>query len=256
MMFDADTLTAFGLYLVRVSSLVLFAPVLGTGAVFSGYRTGLIIALSLMLYATGDSSTVADVGAVEFALFALREFMIGTFLAFVLHAVVIAVRVGGDLIGHEMGFAMAAIVDPASGIRTPLVAHMYEVFFYLGFLASDGHHWLIRALNDSFKRAPIGQLPREQGMTSLVVQSFGELFAAGLTLGAPVLVLLSLVSVLIGILARIVPQLNVLEFGFSLRIAVAIFAMFMFTPLLGTTLDILMGELTSWLDKALEVVAS
>ena len=141
-MLPPGTIEAFGLYLVRTSAMVLAAPLLGTGATFSGYKVGLIALISFLLYSVSGAPLADAVLPIEYAIFVMREIMIGLFLAFALQVVVLAARIGGDLIGHEMAFNMSNVVDPVSGVSTPLIASMYEMFFFLGVLALNGHHWL------------------------------------------------------------------------------------------------------------------
>ncbi|MCP3914787.1 MAG: flagellar biosynthetic protein FliR [bacterium] len=250
-MFLPGTLEAFGLYLVRTSALVLASPLLGSGAGFSGYKVGLIFAMSLLLYSVGGVPLAAEPSVVVFGVFALREVVVGLLLAFVLHAVVLAVRVGAELIGHEMAFNMSNIIDPASGVSTPLIAHMYETLLFLALLAVDGHHWILRALAESFTRAPVASIDFELAAIDVALTQFTQLFAAGIAFAAPILVLLSLISVVIGLLARAVPQINVLEFGFNLRIIVGLLAMALFSPLLTPAFDGLLERLMEGLDASL-----
>jgi len=251
-MFAPGTLEAFGLYLVRTSALVLASPILGSSAGFAGYKIGVIGTLSLLLYSVSGEPFPHASPPVEYGLFVLREVLVGVFLAFVLQSVLVAVRVAGDLVGNEMGFNMAAIVDPASGIRTPLISRTYEVLFFLGILGLNGHHWLLRALAESFERAPVGRLPEGGGMLSVVLAVFGELFAAGITFAAPIMILLALVSLLLGLLTRTVPHLNVLEFGFSVRIVAALVAMCLFAPLINPTLERFLAFLVDGLAASLD----
>jgi len=248
------TIAAFGLYLVRTSALLLASPLLGNGAAFSGYKVALVAVVSFALYgATGEPLTEA-VGPVEYALFCMREALIGLSLAFVLQAVVIAVRVGGELVGHEMAFNMSSQVDPSTGISTPLITRMYEAFFFLGLLAVDGHHLILRALSDTFFSTPVGAVDFSEGVIPYLLEFFGELFRAGITFAAPVMVVLLLVSILIGLLARAVPQMNVLEVGFTLRISAALIALFLFAPLLAPALRVLYERLDTGLVGILEVL--
>jgi len=254
-MLTAGTLEAFGLYLVRTSALVLGAPLLGTGASFAGYKIALIGAVSVVLYlATGTPLDGTE--PAMYGLFVLREVALGIFLAFVLHGVILAVRVSAELLGHQMGFAMSSVVDPEQGVRIPLLGQMYEIFFLLGLLAVDGHHWLFRALAESFGRAPVGRLPIEEGMTPVAVDLFPDMFTAGLTFAAPVFVLLALVSILLGLLSRAVPQLNMMEFGFNLRIAVGLLAMLAFAPLLGSAMHVLLGQFMDGLGRGLDALGA
>lgn len=250
------TLEAFGLYLVRTSALILASPLLGGATGVSGYKVGLITAVSLLLYtATGAPLDHAPL-PIEYGCLVLREVLIGIFLAFTLQAAVVAVRVAGEMIGHEMGLNMASQVDPSSGVSAPVVTQMYEAFFFLGLLAVDGHHLLLRALGQSFERAPIGGIQLSASVAWIAESLFKQMFAAGISFAAPVMVLLALVSLLIGLLARAVPQLQVMEVGFSARIIVGLLALLVFAPFLAPALDNLYGQFMVGLDVALDALGS
>jgi flagellar biosynthetic protein FliR len=244
------TLEAFGLFLVRSSALVLSAPVLGTTTGFSGYKVALVFCVAFLLYGVHGAPLAEVPLPIEFACLVLREVLIGLALSFSLHAVMLALRVGGELVGHEMGFNMAGISDPVTGLQTPLVTHLYETMFFLGLLAVNGHHWILLALERSFGQAPVGSMALGAGIVPFLTTLFGEMFRAGLTLAAPVLVLLVLVSMLIGLLARAVPQVNVIELGFTLRISVGLIAMFLLAPLLSPALEGLFTSLMDALESA------
>lgn len=246
------TLEAFGLYLVRTSALVLASPILGLMVGFSGYKLTLIFGSAFLMYTTTGVPVEPGLAPLAFAAMALREVLIGLFLAFIVQLAVLAVRVAGAMIGHEMGFAMASQVDPESGIQVPLITRLYENFFLFGLFLVDGHHWLLRALGNSFERAPVGAVEMNTEFAGTIQRLFGEMFAAGLTFAAPVMVLLTLVSILIGLLSRAVPQLNILEIGFSIRISLGLFAMFLFAPLVAPAMDAVYAALQGGLDAALD----
>ncbi len=253
MMFLEDgTLEAFGLYLTRTSALVLAAPLLGLSASFSGAKLGVIAVLSIVLYLAGGEALGYAPGVMEFALMAGREVMIGLFLAFILHMVLLAVRVAGVMVGHEMSFNMSNLVDPGTGQSSPVIAVLYETLFLLALLAADVHLWLVRALAASYERAPIGYLDWSSGAAQALTSMFSQLFTAGITFAAPVMVLLSVVSLLMAILIRAVPQINVIEFGFNLRVVGGLVALLLFSPWIApaseSLLDALMRHLGAGLD--------
>ena len=257
MYFPEGSLEAFGLILVRTSALVLTAPVLGVGSGFSGYKIGIIFGIAFVLYvATGFPLPAESLHPVAYGVLAVREVMIGAVLGYILHLVMLAVRVTGELIGHEMGFMVAKQVDPASGIRTPLITSLYENLFILALLSLNGHHWLFRALDESFTRAPIGELSLGAGVASTAQTMFSEMFGAGIVFAAPVMIFLMMVSILIGLLARAVPQINVMEVGFTLRVGVAMISMFLFAPLLEPAMTGLFNELLTWLDTGLDALGA
>lgn len=257
MMLPEGMIQAFGLYLVRTSALVLAAPLLASGSAFAGYRLGLVGVLSMVMFLVSGEPLIEDPGVVPFALLAGRELVIGFSLAFVLHTVILAVKVAGHMVGQEMGFNMASQSDPVTGTSTPIIAHFYETIFMLILLSVNGHLWMVRGLAESFNRAPVGEMALNEGVMAVALQLFISLFAAGLTFAAPVFLVLLLVSILIGLLSRSVPQINVMEFSFSARIIGGFISMLVFAPMIEpasrTLLDALMEGMAAGLD-ALEVV--
>jgi len=248
-------IAAFGLFLVRTSGMVLAAPVLGFGTGFSSYRIGLIVSLAGVLYLVhGQPLGAESLEPIALGAMALRELLIGVFLGGLLRLVTLALHVSGEMIGHEMGFMVARQVDPATGVQTTLITSFYENMFLLALLALNGHHWLVRGLGESFTRAPVGGLALGGGVIEATRLLFAQMFAAGLVFAAPVLVFLTITSVMIGLIARAVPHLNILEIGFSLRVAVALCAMALFAPLLEPALTGLNAQFVDWLHHGLNAL--
>jgi flagellar biosynthetic protein FliR len=205
--------------------------------------------VSALLYAVNGAPVEAS--AVELVLMVLRECLIGIFLGTLLSLSLLAVRVAGELVGQEMGFLIARQIDPTTGVSSSLIMNIYENLFLLVLLALDGHHWILRSLERSFAFAPLGRLELGRGMAETVLGMFAEMFKAGLVFAAPVMIFLLLVSIVIGVLARSVPSLNVMEVGFTLRLLVALGAMFLFAPLLGPAMRVLHRDLLMWLERGL-----
>lgn len=256
MQFEPGTLEAFALFLVRSSALVLSAPILGSATGFSGYKIALIVSVSFLLYSVHGEPLDHSPAAIEFGCLALREVLIGIALSFSLHAVMLALRVAGELVGQEMGFNMAAIMDPVTGLRTPIVTQIYETFFVLGFFLVNGHHVLLRGLAQSFARAPVGRMDVGESVPWLVERLFSQMFTAGITFAAPVMLLLMSSSLLLALLSRAVPQLNVNEVGFTTRVLVGLLALFVFAPLLAPALEGLYATFDQGLGAMLDAVAT
>jgi flagellar biosynthesis protein FliR len=250
------TLEAFGLYLTRTSALVVAAPLFGTGTGFAAWRIGLIVALALVFYGVTGTPLPHEPAPVEYALLVLREVLVGVFLALTLQMIVVAVRVAGELIGTEMGFNMASQIDPTTNIQTPVVTQVYELLFFLGLLAIDGHHLILRALERSFERAPVGVVAFTHDAGWMLLTLFQQMFVAGITIAAPVLLLLMLASVLVGLIGRAVPQINVMDIGFTARIGVGLVALLVFAPFLAPAFGELYAGFMGGLDRALDTIAS
>jgi flagellar biosynthetic protein FliR len=168
----------------------------------------------------------------------------------------LAARIGGELVGLEMGMQMGAQVDPESGVSTPLIARFYEEALLIGMLAANGHHWVVRSLADSFERAPIGGLRLDVGIGTLFIAFFREMLTAGIAFVAPIIVLMSLVTVVVGLIARTVPQINILDLSFTLRIGVGLLGLVAFAPGIEVLVSGVLGALDEYLTAFLDLLAS
>lgn len=254
MSIEAAAVVGFVLVLARTSAMILVAPMFSAGPGFQGYKLAVVVSVTVVMFLALGLPQPASTDALTVALMLLREVFLGLFLGFLLHVTTLVVRVGGELIGHEMGFMVARQVDPATGIQIPLITSVYDTLFLLALFAMNGHHWLIRALESSFRRAPIGRMDLEKNSGLLLVELFSQMFGAGIVFAAPVMIFLALVSVMMGLLARMAPQLNVMEIGFTLRVFLALGAMSLFAPLLEPAFEGLGEKFVHSLERALDAM--
>ncbi|MHC4261095.1 MAG: flagellar biosynthetic protein FliR [Planctomycetota bacterium] len=250
---DSAIVIAFVLCLVRAGALVATAPLLGASFATTPPKIALSMALAFALYGAAGEPAV-DAGGMHLTVLVMRELVIGLFLGFLLQLVLMAIRVMGEILGLEMGLQMANQVDPVTGISMPIVTRIYEGFAMLALLSIDAHHWVVRSLFDSIERAPLGIVASTDALGSVFMAMSSEMLGAGLALAAPFSIVMSLVSILLGLLARTAPQVNVLELGFTLRIAIAMVAMLVFSPLLGPMFDALFQSLADWIEVGLDAL--
>lgn len=243
-----------GLFLARTSAMLLLMPLIGTGASFTGYKVSLVVSVTVALFLSQGLPAVETGSWVEYGLLMMRELVIGVGLAFMFHLVVMAIRVGSEMVGNEMAFTMANSVDPASGESMPLLSRMNETLFFLALLAVDGHHWVVRALSESYERAPIGEMAFGAGLVDVITTFFADVFSAGSAFAAPVFVLLLMVSLLLGLIARAVPQVNVLEMGFSMRVGGGLAAIGILSPTLAPAMTTMLEHFMAGLEAGLDAI--
>lgn len=230
------TIEAVGLYAARCGALIVGAPLLGAATGFTMWRAAFIMMLAGTLYAAHGEPLAVPPEPFEYGILILREIAVGLALAFCMYGALFAVRTAAELISQEIGLGYAGLVDPSNGASTTSVALFYEIFFYLGFFLTDGHHTLLRALAVSFEGVPVGEMQFALGAAEAALSLLGPMIAAGVAFAAPVMGLLMASSLLIALLGRAVPQLNVNELGFTLRIVTGLFALFLFAPAMAPAL--------------------
>ena len=219
-----DTWQSFLLCFIRVVALI------GSMPVFSGsqspvkVRAGLAFMLAVLIFPVVKAHVPQ--GSLEpFGLMLLmaQETLFGVILGFIARLILISIQFGGTVIGYQMGFAQANILDPQTQQQVPLMGQFLNVVAILVFLAVDGHHIFLRALVRSYEILPPGGLDFSGQTIPYVMELTGDMFVLGLKLVAPVMVVLMLSMFALGIMSRLMPQLNVLMLSFPLKIGLGIF---------------------------------
>ncbi len=153
----------------------------------------------------------------------LQEFLLGLSLGLLGRFLLAGAQMAGHLLSVQMGFGLVTLIDPQSRDQTTVIADLFLALATLVFLAIDGHHFLLRLLVLSFQEAPMGRpfaLPQK---LLLDLPGFGALmYKLAVMLVAPVLAALFLAQVAMGLLARAVPQIQVMILSFPLTIALGL----------------------------------
>ena len=213
----------FSLILIRVSMILFLAPIFGSEIVPAQVKIVLAVSLSfiLMNVVTVDRSVFPET-IFSLAHLILRELMIGIVLALLVRLILEAVQFGGQYIGYQMGFAIVNVIDPQSGNQTSVLSQFAYILALLIFLVVNGHHIIIRALVQSFALAPPGGVTMQHMVLREVLAAFGQMFVIAIKIGAPALGVLFCAKVSMGIIAKTVPQMNVLFVGMPMYIFIGL----------------------------------
>lgn len=223
------------LVLLRFTGMFALLPGFGQERIPVALRAALVALLASVISPMLGKPAVLPSGMWELLGLMVTEFSAGLLMGLVVAWVQEAVAFGGQLMDTQMGFSYAQIVDPGSGNPASpsgtLLLQLTLVFLFVSGL----HHQMIRALIESYRILPIGQgLPlHAQELVSLL----GQMLVRGFQLAAPVLFTLFLVDVLEGISSRYMPQLQLIQISFPLKIAVGLLVM-----------GVLLREFLAWLE--------
>lgn len=216
-----DQFQTFLVVCARVSGFIAAIPVLISAQTPGRVKTSLVLVSSLMLFPVMAKS----VGQMSFAplpffLLILSELLLGLLLALVTRLIFTAVEFGATVIGFQMGFASANVYDPQSERQVELLSQFQNVFAILIFLAIDGHHIFIRTAVLSYELLPPGKFDIAGEAIPFLMQLASHMFTIGVQFSAPLLAVLLFSSLILGILARVFPQLNVFLLSFPLNIGI------------------------------------
>ncbi|TZG28940.1 flagellar biosynthetic protein FliR [Sphingomonas montanisoli] len=220
--------------MIRPGAAFMAAPVFGAPAVPMQLRT--VIALAIGIPALANTPFVLPEGGIaSFAGIALvaGEVLVGLALGFATQIGFSAAVVAGEVIGNAMGLGFAGMMDPASGTPTPAISQFMSIIATFLFLAIGGHLQLATIIIESYKALP----PGEAWMGAKSLQGLalfgGDLFAAGLAIALPVGFALILVQLVMAMLARSAPQMNIFSVGLPATLLAGLVLLAIAAPSMG-----------------------
>ncbi|KAF0188216.1 MAG: flagellar biosynthetic protein [Desulfobulbaceae bacterium] len=185
-------------------------------------KVGLVFAISLVLFPVlSPALPEISFNPISFLLFTINETLLGLMLGLISRLIFTTVEFGGTIIGYQMGFAAANVFDPQNENQVPLISQFQNVFAILIFLALDGHHIFIKTAAKSYQLLPPGNLNLSGEAIPYLMELTSRMFSLGVQFSAPVLAVLLLSGLILGVLARVFPQLNVFLLSFPLNIGIS-----------------------------------
>jgi flagellar biosynthetic protein FliR len=248
MEFVIEKLLGFTMVLTRISAFFLVLPVFGWRSIPMRIRVAMVVLLSVF-YSMVIPFNIrsGEVLPLEAALLLGNEAVYGLALGLIVALMFSAVKLSGRIIERQMGFAMAEILDPLTGERAQPLGMLLEMIFAVLFISANGHHLFLLAVSRSYEAFPAGSIPTVGIMTAGVVKSGSTLLLAGLRLAAPMLAAFLLLMVMLAVLARIAPEMNILFVSLPLRVGLGLLLIGIFLPLINGFL----GEFADWMGKLL-----
>ncbi len=240
MPFPALSTETFSLFLIcaaRVSALMGSIPVFSSAQTPMQVKAGLSLTLSLLVFpVVSPLVPQQSLTPVGLALLVGQEALLGFILGFMGRLIFTAVEFGGTIIGYQMGFAAANVFDPQNQRQISLMSQFQSVFAILLFLALDAHHLFLRAIVHSYRLLPPGKLDLSGGAVPFLIELTGNMFVLAVRFSAPVLALLLLSGLVLGIMSRVFPQLNVFMLSFPVNIGLALLVIGLTFQLVSTLL--------------------
>jgi len=222
----ADLLTThlvvFALALARVAGFVTTAPLYSTVAVPVQIRAILAVVLAVLVAPTQVAATVAPPATlVELLLAAGIEVLVGLALGLGTVILLAGDQLAGQLIAQISGLSLAEVFDPALDANVPVLAQLLHLFTVAMYLVIGGHRWLMAGLLDTFAALPLATARISDSLPDALITLASESFSLGLRAAAPAVIALLLATLVLGLVSRTLPQLNILSVGFGLNTFVA-----------------------------------
>jgi flagellar biosynthetic protein FliR len=217
-------LTSLFLHMVRTGAFFWVVPLFGQQRDSLVLRLVLSVALGAVFWWTGPHAVQLPPGLLALGVTATREAFVGLLLGFALSTLLVVLVSAGEVISSEMGFSMARVMNPETGTDATVISQLFQVFGFLLILHFNLHHEALRILQQTYSAIPVGACfdlePLWQGIRVLLSESL--LFS--LQYAIPVLGVMVLLTGTLVLLARAVPNINLMEFSFAAKVLLAMLA--------------------------------
>ncbi|MBI0475923.1 flagellar biosynthetic protein FliR [Sphingomonas sp. MA1305] len=227
--------------MIRIGAAFVVAPVFGAVSIPLPVRVSLSGAIGIFVLAVHPVTPPAQIFAVATFLAVAAEALVGLAIGFILQIAFSAPMVASELIGGSMGLGFANTIDPQNGHSTPALGQFFSVMLTLLFLSVNGHLVLVELLVKSYETMPPGTWLAPDQLKQIALFG-GYAFLAGLLLALPVGFLLLCLNLVVGMVSRAAPSLNLFSVGLPASLAVGVIALAVAFPAMGDYMLVIVRE--------------
>ncbi len=216
-------LLKFFLIFFRVLLFFFLFPLFGTPFFSNRLKILLSLVLALILFPVTRMFVPEVKGVYDLFLILFSDFLFIFVVSLLFRFILAGIQLGGEVVGIQMGFGISQTIDPLSGFSIPVISQFIYIIFLIIFFQFNFHHYLIFFLYTTFEKVPPGSFLIHKNLAKFVIKESVSIFIISIKFLAPLLVFMLLVYVSLGIIGRIIPQMNVMFVSFPLTIWIGLF---------------------------------
>jgi len=216
----------------RMAGVIFFNPIFGRRNIPNMVKVGLSLGIALNVYMGMTDVSVIDYTGIDLFLSMLKEFAVGFSMGFVMQVFLSVFQLGGELIDMQMGIGMAMMYDPTSNSQISITGNLMTIMYTLIFFISNSHITLIYIAVSSYKVIPIGLQPLDPELSIFFIELFGYMLIYAVQLAFPIIATEIIVEVVVGILMRFVPNINVFVINLQIKLLVGMTVLITIIPVL------------------------
>jgi flagellar biosynthetic protein FliR len=243
---------AFMLVFARIGAMVMLLPGFGETNIPVRIKLGIALLLTLVILPAHRGAYQIDMQSMSsLIVLAIHEIVIGIVLGATARVTLAALQTAGSVIAQQLGLGFVTAIDPTQGQQGLLIGNFLTLLGVTLLFATDTHHLIIAALSDSYKIFAPGEVMSSGDVAALATRAFAAAFKLGMQLAAPFIVFGLVFNVGLGVLARLMPQMQVYFVGvpLSIMIGFVIFAAVLAT-MMGTYMDNFVGVIHSLMPRS------
>ena len=240
----------FALVFMRMSGAILFNPLLGRTNYPRPAKGALIFALSLLLYLGVDGQLTHEPSSMlEFGFMLMKELMVGFALGFSMELAYAVIRFASAIMDYTMGLSMAQVYDPQYNTQMTITSGIYYALLSLLFLITYGHLRMIGLFYTSAELIPFGEVTLRTEIYQLMLEIFKTSLTTGFQFAFPLVAMELVTEAAVGILMRMIPQINVFAVNFQIKIMVGLMMLvYLFSPM-GSRIYVMLDDMFLYMQR-------
>lgn len=215
-----ESVLTFFLLFARMSGLVAFFPFFNHLRIPVEVKTAMTLFLTIFLFPYAQIAPM-ETTLVHLSFAFAMELLLGFMAGLLVYLLFAVLELAGQQISFVMGFTMANVMDPQTGVSVPLMSQFLSLLAVTLFLAFDGHHLILLFYHYSLGELPLGAFYPHFGMWEYISKAVVAMFLFGFILSFPVKAVSLLSDLIFGMLMKTMPQFNLLVVGFPIKIMLA-----------------------------------
>jgi flagellar biosynthesis protein FliR len=219
--FSITEIISFAVVLMRVTGIMLLAPFFSSQSI--PMQSRVVFTLMIALALTPALPLKAIPGSLDLSVIAplfLNEILFGVILGLAATFVFAGVQLAGQIISFQLGFSLINLIDPQSNVEAPVFSFLQNYIALILFLLMNGHHWFLLAVNESFSFLPAGGIHLHAPIMENLIYLSSQILVIGLRIAGPIMAVTLITDIVMGVLGRTAPQINIIIVGMPLKLLV------------------------------------
>jgi len=241
----------FLLILVRISGFMVAAPIFSLRNIPMRVKTLLAIGIAIVVFHVVPYQEVLYSTTIDYAVVVIKEMLAGLIMGFMANVAYYILSFAGQIIDQEIGFSMVNQFDPITSTQVTITGNFYTYAVMMMVLITNMHHYLIRAITDSFQVIPVGTATIDFNIYEVMKRFIVDYFVLGFRIVLPIFASLLVVNTILAILARVAPQMNMFVIGLQLKVFVGLAVLVLMFMMITGVADLIFQEMISMIRETL-----
>lgn len=223
-----DAVNLFALVFCRIGGMIFFNPLLSRKNIPARFRIGLVLALTILIVPSVSNTAIDSLSGFSLVLAMTKELFAGFCFGFLFQIYYYMLFVASDYIDMGFGLSMAKVFDPAANVQVSLTGNLFQLLFTVYFFITDCHLIFIKLINSTFSVVGIGAFTFGANVGEFISTQFVAAFGLVMHLALPFMAASFILEVSMGVLMKLIPQINVFTVQFQFKLILGLGMLFLF----------------------------